>query len=34
MCFTPAGAQAPVLAKELLNLQPDVILAQSTPVTP
>jgi len=31
--FTPAGAQAQELAKELLALQPDVILAFSTPVT-
>jgi putative tryptophan/tyrosine transport system substrate-binding protein len=31
--FTPAGAQAPVRAKELVALQPDVILANSTPVT-
>jgi putative ABC transport system substrate-binding protein len=31
--FAPAGARAPVLAKELLALQPDVILANSTPVT-
>jgi putative tryptophan/tyrosine transport system substrate-binding protein len=31
--FAPAGAQAPVLAKELLALQPDVMLANSTPVT-
>ena len=30
--FTPAGAQAQVLAKELVTLQPDVILAQTTPV--
>jgi putative tryptophan/tyrosine transport system substrate-binding protein len=29
----PAGAQAPVRAKELVALQPDVILANSTPVT-
>jgi putative ABC transport system substrate-binding protein len=31
--FAPAGAQAAVLAKELAALQPDVILANSTPVT-
>ena len=31
--FTPAGAHAQELAKELLALQPDVILAFSTPVT-
>jgi ABC-type uncharacterized transport system substrate-binding protein len=31
--FAPAGAGAPVLAKELVALQPDVILANSTPVT-
>jgi putative ABC transport system substrate-binding protein len=30
--FAPAGAQAHVLAKELVALQPDVILAQTTPV--
>jgi len=30
--FAPAGAQAQVLAKELVALQPDVILAQTTPV--
>jgi putative tryptophan/tyrosine transport system substrate-binding protein len=30
--FAPAGAQAQVLAKELIALQPDVILANSTPV--
>jgi putative tryptophan/tyrosine transport system substrate-binding protein len=30
--FAPAGAQAPTLAKELVALQPDVILAQTTPV--
>jgi putative ABC transport system substrate-binding protein len=30
--FAPAGAQAQVLAKELVALQPDVILAHSTPV--
>src|SRR5262249_39400781 len=29
----PAGAQVEVLAKELVALQPDVILANSTPVT-
>jgi putative ABC transport system substrate-binding protein len=31
--FAPAGARAKELAKELLSLQPDVILAFSTPVT-
>ena len=31
--FTPAGAHAQKLAKELLALQPDVILAFSTPAT-
>jgi ABC-type uncharacterized transport system substrate-binding protein len=31
--FTPAGAHAHESAKELLALQPDVILAFSTPVT-
>jgi putative ABC transport system substrate-binding protein len=31
--FSPASAQAQVLAKELVALQPDVILSQSTPVT-
>jgi len=31
--FTPAGAHAPEFAKELLALQPDVILAFSTPTT-
>jgi ABC-type uncharacterized transport system substrate-binding protein len=31
--FTPAGARAPEFAKELLALQPDVILAFSTPAT-
>jgi putative ABC transport system substrate-binding protein len=31
--FAPAGAHAPALAKELLALQPDAILAFSTPVT-
>ena len=30
--FAPAGVQAPVFAKELLALQPDVILAVSTPI--
>jgi ABC-type uncharacterized transport system substrate-binding protein len=30
--FAPAGAQAEVLAKELVALQPDVILAQTTPI--
>jgi putative ABC transport system substrate-binding protein len=31
--FAPAGAQAHLLARELVALQPDVILAQSTPAT-
>jgi putative ABC transport system substrate-binding protein len=31
--FAPASAQMPVLAKELVALQPDVIFAHSTPVT-
>jgi len=31
--FAPASAQVQVLAKELVALQPDVILANSTPVT-
>jgi putative tryptophan/tyrosine transport system substrate-binding protein len=31
--FAPDSAQVQVLAKELVALQPDVILAQSTPVT-
>jgi putative tryptophan/tyrosine transport system substrate-binding protein len=31
--FAPAGVQAPMFAKELLALQPDVILAVSTPIT-
>jgi putative ABC transport system substrate-binding protein len=31
--FAPAGALAQVVAKELVALQPDVILAHSTPVT-
>jgi ABC-type uncharacterized transport system substrate-binding protein len=31
--FAPAGAQAQVLAKELVALQPDVILSQATPGT-
>jgi putative tryptophan/tyrosine transport system substrate-binding protein len=31
--FAPAGTRAQVLAKELVALQPDVILANSTPVT-
>src|SRR5437588_1659648 len=31
--FAPATAQAQMLAKELVALQPDVILAHSTPVT-
>src|SRR5262245_10832556 len=30
--FAPAGSRAPEFAKELLGLQPDVILAFSTPV--
>jgi putative ABC transport system substrate-binding protein len=30
--FAPAGTQAQVLAKELVALQPDVILAMSTPI--
>src|SRR5262245_16491641 len=30
--FAPAGAQTHVLAKQLIALQPDVILAQTTPV--
>jgi len=30
--FAPAGSQAQLLAKELVALQPDVILAQTTPV--
>jgi putative tryptophan/tyrosine transport system substrate-binding protein len=30
--FAPAGSRAPTLAKELLALHPDVILAFSTPV--
>jgi putative tryptophan/tyrosine transport system substrate-binding protein len=30
--FAPAGAKAQVLAKELVALRPDVILAQSTPI--
>src|SRR6266536_5577614 len=30
--FAPAGTQAQVLAKELIALQPDVIVANSTPV--
>jgi putative ABC transport system substrate-binding protein len=30
--FAAAGAQAPMLAKELVALQPDAILAQTTPV--
>jgi ABC-type uncharacterized transport system substrate-binding protein len=30
--FAPAGAQAQMLAKELVALQPDVILAQTTPI--
>jgi putative ABC transport system substrate-binding protein len=31
--FAPAGAQAQLLARELVALQPDVILTQSTPAT-
>jgi putative ABC transport system substrate-binding protein len=31
--YAPAGAEAQVLAKELVALQPDVILAHTTPVT-
>jgi putative tryptophan/tyrosine transport system substrate-binding protein len=31
--FAPAGAHAQEFARELLSLQPDVILAFSTPVT-
>ncbi|MGB2594306.1 MAG: ABC transporter substrate-binding protein [Pseudolabrys sp.] len=31
--FAPAGAQVHLLARELVALQPDVILAQSTPAT-
>src|SRR5262245_44096994 len=31
--FAPAGAQARSLARELIALQPDVILTQSTPAT-
>ena len=31
--FAPAGAQARLLARELIALQPDVILTQSTPAT-
>ncbi len=31
--FAPAGAQARLLARELIALQPDLILAQSTPAT-
>jgi putative tryptophan/tyrosine transport system substrate-binding protein len=31
--YAPAGAQAHVLAKELVALQPDVILASTTPIT-
>src|SRR5262245_24491522 len=31
--FAPASAQVQVVAKELVGLQPDVILANSTPVT-
>ena len=31
--FAPAGAQARLLARELVALQPDVIITQSTPAT-
>jgi len=31
--FAPAGVQAPMFVKELLALQPDVIVAVSTPIT-
>ena len=31
--FAPAGSQVQVLAKELVALEPDVLLAQSTPAT-
>ena len=31
--FAPAGAQAQLLARELVALRPDVLLAQSTPAT-
>src|SRR5690349_14768513 len=31
--FAPAGARAPELAKELLALQPDVVVAFSVPAT-
>ena len=31
--FAPAGAQARLLARELIALQPDVVLTQSTPAT-
>ena len=31
--FAPAGTRAHLLARELVALQPDVILAQSTPAT-
>jgi putative tryptophan/tyrosine transport system substrate-binding protein len=31
--FAPAGAQARIFARELIALQPDVILTQSTPAT-
>src|SRR5262250_653266 len=31
--FAPAGAQAQVLAKELVDLQPDVLLAHSAQIT-
>src|SRR3954463_8279960 len=32
-CFAPSGSQVQVLARELVALRPDVILAQSTPAT-
>ena len=31
--FAPAGTQARLLARELVALQPDVIITQSTPAT-
>src|SRR5215470_2944432 len=31
--FAPGGAQVQMLAKDLVALQPDVILAHSTPIT-
>ena len=31
--FAPGGTQAKLLAKELVALQPDVLLSQSTPAT-